>query len=229
MKILTVFAHPDDESFGPGGTLARCAREGHTIRLVTLTRGEAGSLGGLSPAQLAEVRTRELRCAARELGIASVRIYELPDKRLQDMDGAQGVEIVAEEMRKFRPDLVITFHPNGISGHPDHQTASRWALSAVQAQTPSPRLFYYGLTEQQTRMVPNRPLRAIPSDEITHRIDVLAYLPDKIRAIKCHESQRELWEQFQSLPVDYREFARFEHFSQVVPLPGWKGVRKTLE
>jgi len=231
MKILAVFAHPDDESFGPGGTLVRSAREGHTIRLVTLTRGEAGSLGiskGLSPARLAEVRSRELHCAAEKLGIETVHIYDLPDKQLQSIESSQGVEIIFTEIQDFQPELVITFHSNGISGHPDHQTVSEWTFLAVEEQKPSPRLLYYGVTERQTKMVPNRPLQAIPEEEITHRIDVQEFLPDKIRAIKCHESQRELWEQFQALPVDYREFARFEHFSQVIPAPDRNEVRESL-
>src|SRR5512135_1057492 len=124
MKILAVFAHPDDEAFGPSGTLSRYALTGHEVRLVTLTHGEAGSLGPakhLTPAELGQLRSEELRCSARALHLSTLSIFDLPDGKLAQLPAERGLSIIRREIRATLPDAIITFHAAGISGHPDHQ------------------------------------------------------------------------------------------------------------
>jgi LmbE family N-acetylglucosaminyl deacetylase len=134
-SILAVLAHPDDESFGMGGTLALYARQGVDVHLVCGTRGEAGTvdpehLRGF--ASIAERREAELRCAAEKLGLAGVHFLDYRDSGMPDSPDnshsralmAAPLEEVAEKIvgyiRQLRPQVVITFDPIGGYKHPDH-------------------------------------------------------------------------------------------------------------
>jgi LmbE family N-acetylglucosaminyl deacetylase len=222
MRLLAVFAHPDDETFGPGGTLARYALTGHICRLVTFTRGEAGSLGPakyLTPEELGRLRSAELECAVSALQLSSHRLCDLPDKRLAGLPPEAGLAIIRQEIETFEPDLVLTFHRDGISGHPDHQAVARWCLQAVR-EKPGPRLLGYGIAEAQAHHVGFRRLRPIPDAEVTHIIDVTSYLEYKLRAIECHKSQSELWDRLRSVEGGFSQYAKREHFSQAWPVQG---------
>ncbi len=219
MKLLAVFAHPDDETFGPGGTLARYALTGHTCRLVTFTRGEAGSLGPakyLTPEELGRLRSAELERAVSALQLSSHRLCDLPDKKLAALPPETGLAIIRQEIEAFEPDLVLTFHKDGISGHPDHQAVAHWCLQAVREAT-GPRLLGYGIAESQAHLVGFRRLRPIPDTEVTHVIDVSSYLEYKLRAIECHKSQSELWDRLRSVEGGFSQYAGREHFSQAWP------------
>jgi LmbE family N-acetylglucosaminyl deacetylase len=220
MKILAFFAHPDDEAFGPAGTLARYAQTGHTVRLVTMTRGEAGSLGParhLTRPELARLRSQELRCSADALHLSGLNICHLPDGKLAELPAEQGLTIVRHEIKTFLPDALITFHAAGISGHPDHRTVARWCLQAVEERAHPPRLFAYGISAEQARRASHRKLTPIPDDEITHVIDVSRYLEYKFAAIRCHQSQSEAWERMKTIEGGIESYLRNEHFSQVWP------------
>jgi len=221
-KILGIFAHPDDESFGPAGTLAYYASMGHRVGLVTMTRGEAGSLGiskELEPAELARRRSEELSCAATVLGIQYLQLFDLPDKKLSNVPDETGREMILAEINQFRPDLIITFHQNGISGHPDHKTVTRWVMDSVNQLKYCPALFFYGIPVEYAEMIPNRQMYPLQPREITHRIDVSSVFQQRRKALECHKTQEELWKIFQSLPVDFETFSQWEYFSQVRPLP----------
>ena len=113
MKLLAIFAHPDDESYGPGGTLAWATRNGHEVTLLTMTQGESGSMGIskiLSEEELSKQREQELRCAAQKLGIQDVKIENLPDKHLQDIEEQVGINVITVEIKRLNPDIIIIFH-----------------------------------------------------------------------------------------------------------------------
>lgn len=133
--LLVVFAHPDDESFGIGGTLAYYAKQGTAVHLICATRGEAGTvdpqhLEGFS--SVADLRESELRCAASKLGLSRVEFLDYrdsgmpgsPDNQHPNALINQPVEIVArriaELIRQLRPQVVITHDPIGGYKHPDH-------------------------------------------------------------------------------------------------------------
>lgn len=134
-SILAVLAHPDDESFGMGGTLALYARQGVAVHLVCATRGEAGTVDSKhlrGYASIAERRETELRCAAEKLGLAGVHFLDYRDSGMPDSPdnahpqalAAAPLEEVAQKIvpyiRKLRPQVVITFDPIGGYKHPDH-------------------------------------------------------------------------------------------------------------
>ncbi|MBN2045762.1 MAG: PIG-L family deacetylase [Anaerolineales bacterium] len=147
-KILAVLAHPDDESFGMGGTLAMYTRQGVEVHLICATKGEAGEvdpefLQGYD--SIASRRESELLCASEHLGIARVHFMGYRDSGMPGSKDNQHpkalinapLEKVAEEIvayiRKFQPDLVLTFDPVGGYHHPDHIHIQKAATLAFQA------------------------------------------------------------------------------------------------
>ncbi len=146
--LLAVFAHPDDESFGIGGTLARYAAEGVHVVLACATLGEAGevkdpSLG--TREQLAEIRERELRCACDVLGISELHLLGYRDsgmagspdnddpRALVQADPAEVVGKIVRVIRQVRPQVVITFEEGGGYGHPDHIAIHHHTVAGFQA------------------------------------------------------------------------------------------------
>ena len=134
-RLLGVFAHPDDETFCAGGTFARYAGQGAEIMVVSATRGQAGQIRDAAAGTrrtIAAVREAELRLACERLGITTVRCLDHVDGTLADAGFPALVEEVAEVIGEFRPDIVITFGPDGGYGHPDHVTISAATTAACQ-------------------------------------------------------------------------------------------------
>ena len=133
--ILAVLAHPDDESFGLGGTLALYARKGYDTYYICATRGEVGTvdpehLEGFS--SIAELREAELRCAAQHLGLKGVFFLGYRDSGMPGMESNEHPDAqinhsidevagrVVKYIRELKPDVVLTFDPIGGYRHPDH-------------------------------------------------------------------------------------------------------------
>jgi LmbE family N-acetylglucosaminyl deacetylase len=232
VNILAIFAHPDDKAFGPAGTLSRYSVNGHSVRLITLTRGEAGTLGParhLTRGELGLLRAEELRCSAESLRLSGLQVYDLPDGKLKEIPDEEGLDIIRRGIAAFAPDALITFHSAGISLHPDHQTAARWCLQAAQETDYPLRLFAYGISEAQARLVTHRKLAPIPDDEVTHVIEVTEYLEYKFAAIRCHQSQAEGWQRIQQIEGGILPFIQREHFAQVWPQRTPAGIADRLE
>jgi len=130
-RLLAILAHPDDESFRCGGTLALLARRGVGVQVLCATGGEAG-VSDMVPGQAGQVRERELRCACRALGIEPPRFLDYRDGTLAQVDEEQAVEQVVQVVRELRPQALLSWLPDGVSGHPDHVAISRWAGEAFQ-------------------------------------------------------------------------------------------------
>ena len=184
-RILAVTAHPDDESFLFGGALAVHARRGDAVGLLCLTDGQAGRTGGLSDrAGLGALRREELLRACAVLGIGRPITPGLADGAL-DAD-PRGPGLVADVVAGFDPDVLLTFGPEGASGHPDHKAAWRWTRSAA-----GPRTLYAATFPDGTP--PRDPL------PVTTVVDVAELGDRKRRAFLEHRSQRDHLELFDSL------------------------------
>jgi LmbE family N-acetylglucosaminyl deacetylase len=134
-RLLGVFAHPDDEVFCAGGTMAEAAMEGAEVMIVSATRGERGQIRDPAAATrrtLGAVRERELRAAAAELGVQHVQVLTYPDGTLQHHRSPLGAAI-ADIIHRFDPDTVITFGADGGYGHPDHVAISGLTSQAFRA------------------------------------------------------------------------------------------------
>jgi LmbE family N-acetylglucosaminyl deacetylase len=133
LTLMAFFAHPDDEAFGTGGTLAKYAAEGCDVYLVTATRGEAGEIAVpdlATAANLPEVREQELRCACEIYGIHPPRFLNYMDGQLTVVHQGQAVGKLVRLIRELKPQALITFGPDGIYGHYDHIAVNRWATIA---------------------------------------------------------------------------------------------------
>ncbi len=134
-KLMAVLAHPDDESLGFGGTLARYSAEEVETYLVTATRGERGRFFSpdrkAEPVEVGRVREAELRAAAAVLGVREVSILGYPDGAVDEMDAATAIAAIVRHIRHVRPQIVVTFGPDGAYGHPDHIAISQFTTAAV--------------------------------------------------------------------------------------------------
>jgi LmbE family N-acetylglucosaminyl deacetylase len=147
-RILGLFAHPDDEILGPGGTMAQYAAQGVQVETVCTTRGEAGEISDPElaiPENLGQVREQEMLCAAQALGIQKVHFLGYHDSGMAGTDENQNPaayinapdEVVVDQLiqiiRQFRPQVLITFEPYGGYGHPDHIAISKHTHQAYAA------------------------------------------------------------------------------------------------
>ena len=166
-RLLVAYAHPDDESFGSAGTLARYAAEGVAVHLVCATRGECGMVSAAQLegyADLAALRSAELECAARTLGLAAVHFLGYRDSGMLGSVENQHPEAfvrastehvttqVTALIRALRPQVVVAFGPYGGYGHPDHiaiHTAARQAFAIAGDQAYSTELLADGLAPWQ--------------------------------------------------------------------------------
>jgi len=146
--LLALFAHPDDEAFGTGGTLACSAAGGADVTLVCATRGEVGEIAegtGATPETLGQVREAELRCAAETVGVRELIFLGYRDSGMagtpENADPRAFINAPADEVvprlveviRRVRPQVVVTFEPTGAYGHPDHIAIHRHAVAAFKA------------------------------------------------------------------------------------------------
>jgi LmbE family N-acetylglucosaminyl deacetylase len=166
--LLAIFAHPDDEAFGTGGSLSRYAASGAQVALICATRGEVGEISDSSyatPETLGEVRESELRCAAETMGISQLIFLNYRDSGMVatpenddprafiNAPAAEVVQSLVGAIRRIQPNVIVTFEPNGGYGHPDHIAIHKHTVAAFKVTAdpayPAPgspwqvsRLFY---------------------------------------------------------------------------------------
>jgi LmbE family N-acetylglucosaminyl deacetylase len=135
-RLMGIWAHPDDECFGSAGTMDRATRTGHLVAVVCATRGEQGKIAdpALATAEnLGQVREGELRAACAAVGVTDVSFLDYVDGHLPEADPREAVGKIVAHLRRFRPDVVITFAPNGGYGHIDHVAIHNLTLAAIPA------------------------------------------------------------------------------------------------
>ncbi len=196
MRVLYIFPHPDDESFGPAAAIASQIRLGHEVFLLTYTRGGATRVRhslGLSVEKMGEVRYREMLSVAKVLNLTDMRVLDLPDSGLKEMDPIIIEEITDEHIRKVRPDVVVTYAVHGISGFHDHLVAHSVVkrvycnLAKVWDKAPR-RLAFFTLAESDREDGKFR-LHTSTDDEIDCAIPVLPSDIDKAgRALDCYQT-----------------------------------------
>jgi len=185
--LLVVIAHPDDESFPMGGTLAKNTAEGVRVVLVSATRGEAG-IQGLNAVETGRLREAELSAAAQVLGVSRLEFLGYLDREFDRADEETVVGKLLKIIQQEKPDALITFGPDGISGHPDHVAANRFTTTAFDRSGINGRLFYMlpsEATQQGCGIPPSQELAGGP----VVSIDISDYRTSKVRAMQCHASQ----------------------------------------
>ena len=219
LKLMAVLAHPDDESLGIGGTLAKYAAEGVETCLLTATRGERGWRGdaandpGLEA--FGKLREAELLAAAAILGVREVQFLNYIDGDLDQADPAAAIGQIAAHIRRVRPQVVLTFGPEGAYGHPDHMAISQFTLAALVAAADSAwqpggnhpphrvaKLYFMADTRAGTALYTamfgdlvmpvdgvDRSFPGWPEWIMSAELDTDAYWRTTLRAILCHTSQ----------------------------------------
>lgn len=123
MKILYIFPHPDDESFGPAHAMCKQLREGHEVYLLTLTKGGATKQRfkfNYSVAEMGEVRFKEMQCVEKVLGLTGMTVLNLPDSGLKEMDPRDIEKVIYDHIQKIKPAVIVSYAVYGISGFHDH-------------------------------------------------------------------------------------------------------------
>ena len=206
-SILTILAHPDDESYGMGGALVKYHEEGVRLILVTLTDGGSGSKrvkpGVLPDAPLGVCRLKELELACQALGIDRLVHLGFTDGKLHRTDKTVMINKVTPIICEEKPDIILTFHPNGISGHLDHVattevTKAAFVQAAQNGHSSFPphqakKLYFYSLSKAMSGMLntiyPHKNFYGLAKEETTTVINTKAYVTKRLEALQCHETQ----------------------------------------
>lgn len=231
-SILGLWAHPDDEAYASAGLMAHAVAAGHRVVCVTATRGEAGFPGD-DPRPVAErmaVRERELDASLAVLGVTEHHWLGYPDGGCAAIPDDQAVAAIAAILDRVRPDTILTFGPDGGTGHPDHLAACRWATLAHERRRPAvTRLLYatktadwierfHGPDSAEYMMVEGLEPEALGTDELAVHLrcdDAMA--TRKVAAMRAQISQIEPVVEHFGLRT-FTEFVREEFFR--APRPG---------
>lgn len=218
---VCVWAHPDDETYLGGGVMAALRDAGHRVVCVSATRGELG--GQAPPELLREVRTRELECALAVLGVHELRWLDIADGGCDHVDASRPVADIAEVLRQVRPSTVLTFAPDGMTGHPDHRAVSAWTTEAFGLAAPAgATLLHAAVTaddiaraedvDRRLGVLVGEPPPATPDGELAVRA-VLdgTLLARKLRALEALRSQT-AWARSTIGPAAYEAWVRTESF-----------------
>lgn len=196
--ILSIWAHPDDETFVCGGVMAAAVANGQKVVCVSATAGERGTgdPDAWPPERLGQVRRWEAAAAMAILGVTDHRWLDLPDGGLADLDPTEPVSRLADIVREVRPDTTLTFGPDGGTFHPDHQTISAWAGEAWRQAGSPGRLFHAVISNEHLEtwgdlydkwnvfMTDERP-KGAPDDEIAIRLALRDEALDQKIAALC--------------------------------------------
>jgi LmbE family N-acetylglucosaminyl deacetylase len=226
LTLMAVHAHPDDEASGTGGVLAKAAAEGIRTVLVTCTDGRCGDGPdgvkpgdpGHDPDKVVELRRQELERSCEVLNVSHLEMLGYADSGMMgwpnnDAPGSfwttpvdEAAARLVELMRRYQPDVVVTYDENGFYGHPDHIQAHRITMAAV-AEADVPAKVYW-TTTPRTHMValrrlmrelgadwdepdPDQPEIGLPEEEITTWVDTTAFGGQKFDALAAHASQQD--------------------------------------
>ena len=231
LRLMCVFAHPDDESMGTGGILAKYAAEGVETYLLTATRGQRGWQGAPDEkpdtAALGQLREKELHAAAEVLGLREVLLLDYMDGDLDQAAPDEVIGTIVAYIRRVRPQVVVTFDPFGVYGHPDHIAISQFTSAAVvvaaDADYPTEQAAYrvaklYYTAETQTvydlfmsgfgdivMEIDGMKRRAVPWAEwaVSATVNTSAYWQQATAAIAAHSSQ--LPKSWQTLPDEFHQ------------------------
>jgi len=228
--IVSIWAHPDDETYLSGGVMATAAAAGQRVVCLSATAGERGTDDPVAwpPERLGRVRRWEAAAAMAVLGVAEHRFLDYPDGGLSDVDAGQAVARIGEVLAEVAPDTILTFGPDGITFHPDHQAVSRWVGTAWDKAGRPGRLLHSAVSVEhlatwgeryeqwQVYLTDERPVGVPASDLSLHIVLDGMALDRKIAALAAMHTQTAPAMALMG-PV-YRQLNAEECF--VAPMPG---------
>ncbi|HZK50217.1 MAG TPA: PIG-L family deacetylase [Actinomycetota bacterium] len=201
--VLAVWAHPDDEAYLSAGLLSLATQDGRRAAVVTATRGEAGSWdeNRWPPSDMGRLRTQEMEASLAVLGVTEHHWLEYVDATCEAVDDSEGTAKVAAIIAEVQPDTVLTFGPDGQTGHPDHLAVHRWTTAAFEQAAPSGAQLHYsvivaGPIEERIPWLrainvfdANSPIVA-PANKLSINLTLTPDLMElKMKALEAHASQ----------------------------------------
>jgi len=201
--ILSVWAHPDDETYVAGGVMAAAVANGQRVVCVSATAGELGTDDPTAwpPERLGRVRRWEAAAAMAVLGVSDHRFLDLPDGGLAALDPAGPVDRLTALIAEVAPDTILTFGPDGGTFHPDHQAVCRWVGQAWAAAGRPGRVLHDTMTEERVAtwvadyerwgvfMTDERPV-GVPASQLAARFELTgALLDQKVAALYAMYTQ----------------------------------------
>src|SRR3954447_7570424 len=201
--LLGVWAHPDDEAYLSAGLMATARAGGQRVVVATATKGERGTADPVAypPERLAAIRERETAASLAALGVVEHRWLGYHDGDLHQVPTDRGVGLVRRLIREVRPDTILTFGPEGMTGHTDHQTISAWTTQAWEELGRPCRLWYATVTPEfhETWGAVNEEVGfwfegaippSDPSSELAFTLECDQHTLDlKVAALRAHTSQ----------------------------------------
>lgn len=220
--LLGVWAHPDDEAYLTAGLMAEFRGRGDRVVVITATLGERGTSDPVSwpPERLAVLREHELRTSLAAVGVDELHLLGYMDGECTWNDGT---DRIAELMADIAPDLIVTFGPDGMTGHPDHRAVSAWTTDAWRVARPHADLWYatlgsdyyaqWGALSDHVGLWAEQPSPPCTSDhDLAARVTLDNELLDrKLAALQAHASQTTGLIEAVGLGT-YREWWRTEYF-----------------
>jgi LmbE family N-acetylglucosaminyl deacetylase len=199
MRVLYVFPHPDDESFGVGHVMHKQRSEGHEVYLLTLTRGGATKQRhkyDYSIEEMGRIRYREMLAVRKVLDLTELTVLDLPDSGLKELDPRHLERAIAEETERVRPNVLVSYPAHGISGFHDHlitHAVVKRVFVELRDRLPElTRLAFCSLTEEQAKASTVFPLSSSTAEEIDCIVKVE---PEDIeacrRALDCYVTFKE--------------------------------------
>ena len=247
-KLMAIVAHPDDESLGLGGTLAKYAAEGTEVSVLMATKGERGRFGTATESPGMEIvgktRGQELLNAAQVLGVRHIRFLGYIDGDLDQAPAQSIIEEIALHIRDLRPEVILSFGPDGAYGHPDHIAISQFTTAAIlkaadatfdpiksQAHTVL-KLYnilwskpiwdvYQAAFKELSMTVDGEKRLAFPYPEwmITTQLNTEAYWETAWAAIQCHQTQIAIYQNLDQLtPAQHKVLWGRQEFYRVFSL-----------
>lgn len=230
--ILGVWAHPDDECYLSAGLMALASDRGSRVVCVTATRGERGTDDpeNWPPDRLAPVRERELEKSMSILGVKEHRWLDHCDGEVATIDDEVGIAQIDEIISDVRPDTLVTFGPDGMTGHSDHITVGRWATTAAQRSVWAPRVLHAATDVDTLTAVDHHfdtfPVYGDDGPPMVDRVEAALRieLPDptleqKVAALAAQPSQTEPLIDHMGM-ADYRQWISIEVFVEAPAATG---------
>ncbi len=190
--VVCIFAHPDDESFGPSGTIYKLGRD-NDVYILCATRGEAGKNSLSEQKELAKIRELELRKSAKFLGVKRVYFLDFIDGTLSNSLYHVLADKIEKHLTRLKPETIITFEPHGISGHIDHIVVSRVVTFVFKKLPFVKKIMYHCITDTVASKVGKNYFiefgDGYKRSEIDKIIDISDVWGIKVKAMFMHKSQ----------------------------------------
>lgn len=211
MKVIFIFAHPDDESFSSGGTIAKLAQIGVVVELITATKGEEGELGDppiSTRENIGKVRGKELKKASKILGISKIHFLGFKDGSLPSIPLRKLSNKVLEVLISQKPDIIFTFGKEGASRHPDHIRIGKVGTYAFKKYMNSinKKVKLYHVVSPKSLVKKLRKMgivynafgeiKGTPDSQITTAVDISDTVGKKVKALMAHKTQKKDWERY---------------------------------